>query len=177
MAAPVSPPVANAPAAPLPPPAAASAPIPPPRMAFGDDPSFIFFRLAGVRDGGPIGALGVPLTPQRSIAVDPRSTPLGMPVYIAAENTGVPMRRLMLAQDTGGAIRGAVRADYFWGFGAQAGQQASQTKALARMWLLVPRDLAMNALPGAIGTRGLGRRGVVDIDTECLVADPELCVE
>jgi membrane-bound lytic murein transglycosylase A len=151
---------------------------PPARTQFSSDPSFVFFRQIRDYDGGPIGALGVPLTPQRSIAVDPRTTPLGMPVYIASDGAGSSgMRRLMLAQDTGGAIRGAVRADYFWGFGPQAGQRASQTKAVGRMWLLVPKDLALGTLPGSIATRGLDRRGIIDLDGECVIADPDLCVE
>lgn len=92
--------------------------------------------------GGPVGALGVALTPERSIAVDPRHIPLGAPVFLATTwpNSTQPLQRLVLAQDTGGAIRGAVRADYFWGFGDAAGAQAGRMRQGARMWVLLPRD-------------------------------------
>jgi membrane-bound lytic murein transglycosylase A len=95
-----------------------------------------------VTTGGPVGALGVALTPERSIAVDPRHIPLGAPVFLATTwpNSTQPLQRLVLAQDTGGAIRGAVRADYFWGFGEAAGAQAGRMRQSARMWVLLPRD-------------------------------------
>jgi membrane-bound lytic murein transglycosylase A len=91
---------------------------------------------------GPIGALGVALTPERSIAVDPRYVPLGAPVFLATTwpASAQPLARLVLAQDSGGAIRGAVRADYFWGFGDAAGAQAGRMRQSARMWVLLPRD-------------------------------------
>ncbi|MGO4781247.1 3D domain-containing protein, partial [Lysobacter sp. 2RAB21] len=87
------------------------------------DPSYVFFRSSGDGPEGPIGALGVPLTAGRSLAVDPRSTPLGSPVFISTKEPAGsgPLRRLMFAQDTGGAIRGSVRGDLFWGFGDSAG--------------------------------------------------------
>lgn len=109
------------------------------------NPSYVFFRELTYRDGGPLGALGVPLTPQRSIAVDPRYVPLGAPVFLATTepDSDVPLRRLMLAQDTGGAIRGPVRADFFWGFGAAAGAQAGRMRQQGRMWVLLPRDYAL----------------------------------
>ncbi len=171
-------------AASRPPPDAASPPAvattsnaPAIRPQFNGDPSYIFFRQIRDYEGGPIGALGVPLTAQRSIAVDPRTTPLGMPVYIASDGAGGGgIRRLMVAQDTGGAIRGAVRADFFWGFGPQAGQRASQTRLLGRMWVLMPKSLVLAALPGAITTRSVGR-GIIDLDAECVIADADLCVE
>ena len=112
------------------------------------NPSYVFFRelplRAGSRDAamdGPLGALGVPLTPGRSIAVEPRHIPLGAPVYLATTlpNSDAPLVRLMLAQDTGGAIRGPVRADFFWGFGAEAGAQAGKMRQQGRMWVLLPR--------------------------------------
>jgi len=106
------------------------------------NPSYVFFRELPQTEGGPVGALGVPLTPERSIAVDPRYIPLGAPVFLATTWPGSaqPLRRLVLAQDTGGAIRGAVRADYFWGFGEAAGAQAGRMRQSARMWVLLPRD-------------------------------------
>jgi membrane-bound lytic murein transglycosylase A len=88
-----------------------------------------------------LGALGVPLTEQYSIAIDPRTIPLGAPVFLSTTypNTPEPLNRLMLAQDTGGAIRGAVRADFFWGFGDQAGAQAGRMKQRGQMWVLFPK--------------------------------------
>ena len=111
------------------------------------NPSYVFFRElppAGKEGDGPLGALGVPLTPGRSIAIDPRHVPLGAPVYLATTqpNSDVPLRRLMLAQDTGGAIRGVVRADFFWGFGADAGAQAGRMKQQGQMWVLLPPGAA-----------------------------------
>ncbi|MDR1162308.1 MAG: MltA domain-containing protein [Candidatus Accumulibacter sp.] len=112
------------------------------------NPSYVFFReLTGrVReDEGPLGALGVPLTPGRSIAVDSRMPILlGAPVFLSTTypNSPEPLRRLVMAQDTGGAIRGVVRADFFWGFGADAGRQAGKMKQTGRMWVLLPPALA-----------------------------------
>jgi membrane-bound lytic murein transglycosylase A len=113
------------------------------------NPRFVFFRempsaapdLAGA-DQGPIGALGVPLTPQRSIAVDPASIPLGTPVFLQTTRpfTNTPMNRLVFAQDTGTAIKGGVRADYFWGLGDEAGDLAGKMKQTGRMWLLLPNS-------------------------------------
>ncbi|MDR2452473.1 MAG: murein transglycosylase A [Candidatus Accumulibacter sp.] len=106
------------------------------------NPSYVFFREMPERgpDEGPVGALGVPLTPGRSIAVDRRHVPLGAPVFLSttAPASMAPLRRLMLAQDTGGAIRGVVRADFFWGFGAEAGSQAGRMKQPGEMWVLLP---------------------------------------
>ncbi len=104
--------------------------------------SYVFFRELTNRGGGPLGALGVPLTPERSIAIDPRAMPLGAPVWLATTqpNSTEPLNRLVLAQDTGGAIRGNVRADFFWGFGDPAGKQAGAMKQKGRMWLFLPND-------------------------------------
>ena len=113
------------------------------------NPSYVFFReLPQTANGpnadadGPVGTLGVALTPERSIAVDPRYIPLGAPVFLATTWPGSTqaLARLVLAQDSGGAIRGAVRADYFWGFGDAAGAQAGRMRQSARMWVLLPRD-------------------------------------
>jgi len=105
------------------------------------NPSFVFFRELPSDLPGPLGALGVPLTEGRSIAVDPRFIPLGAPVFLATTqpNSPLPLNRLVMAQDTGGAIRGGVRADYFWGFGNQAGEMAGRMKQRGRMWVLLPR--------------------------------------
>ena len=109
------------------------------------NPSYVFFReVAASGNEGPQGALGVPLTAERSIAVDPRHLPLGAPVFLSTTqpNSSAPLRRLMLAQDTGGAIRGVVRADFFWGFGGEAGAQAGRMKQDGEMWVLLPPGLA-----------------------------------
>lgn len=111
------------------------------------NPSYVFFLEQPGKSNdaeGPSGALGVPLTPQRSIAVDPRHVPLGAPVFLSTTqpDSALPLRRLVLAQDTGGAIRGVVRADLFWGFGAQAGNQAGRMKQQGQMWVLLPPGAA-----------------------------------
>ncbi len=111
------------------------------------NPSYVFFREVpskGNGNEGPQGAMGVPLTGERSIAVVPRHVPLGAPVFLSTTqpNSSVPLRRLMLAQDTGGAIRGVVRADFFWGFGAEAGALAGRMKQQGQMWVLLPPGAA-----------------------------------
>ncbi len=106
------------------------------------NPSYVFFREEKIVDPaqGPRGALGVPLTPQRSIAVDPQFIPLGAPVFLSTTlpNSSASLRRLVLAQDTGGAIRSPVRADFFWGFGHEAGEMAGRMKQYGQMWVLLP---------------------------------------
>jgi membrane-bound lytic murein transglycosylase A len=105
------------------------------------NPSYVFFRELPPNLPGPLGTLGVPLTAERSIAVDQRVIPLGAPVYLATTwpNSRKPLNRLMLAQDTGGAINGGVRADFYWGFGDDAGRQAGMMKQSGRLWLLYPK--------------------------------------
>ncbi|SCY19587.1 membrane-bound lytic murein transglycosylase A [Nitrosospira sp. Nl5] len=102
--------------------------------------SFVFFRELPAGLPGPLGALGVPLTAGRSLAVDPRAIPQGAPVFLATTwpNTDKQLHRLMVAQDTGGAIKGGVRADFFWGFGQEAGDQAGKMKQSGKMWVLMP---------------------------------------
>lgn len=103
-----------------------------------ENPRYIFFRL--IEGDGPIGALGVPLTAQRSLAVDPSFVPLGIPVWLdSVDPDNVPLRRLMVAQDTGGAIKGAVRGDFFWGSGEDALAKAGRMKSAGRYYLLLPR--------------------------------------
>lgn len=117
------------------------------------NPSYVFFRLAGeVREGeGPPGSLGVPLTPARSIAVDRRYWPLGIPFFldlpVPFPEGERPWRALVVAQDTGGAIRGPLRADIFWGAGERAAWIAGHMKQRGRMWVLLPRS-AGRALAG-----------------------------
>ena len=107
--------------------------------------SYVFFRDLPNGLAGPLGALGVPLTAERSIAVDPRHIPLGAPVFLATTwpNSTKPLNRLMLAQDTGGAIRGVVRADFFWGFGKNAGKLAGSMKQSGKMWVLLPKGFTL----------------------------------
>ncbi len=106
-----------------------------------ENPSYVFFRELPPGDGGPPGSLGVPLTNGRSLAVDPRAVPLGAPVFISTTwpGTAKPLNRLMAAQDTGGAIRGAVRADFFWGFGEEAGELAGRMRQALLLWVLLPK--------------------------------------
>ena len=105
------------------------------------NPAYVFFRELPDSPSGPIGALGVPLTPGRSIAVDAMTTPLGAPVFLSTTSplSARPLNRLVVAQDTGTAIKGAVRADFFWGFGDDAGQSAGRMRQSGRMWILYPR--------------------------------------
>jgi len=108
------------------------------------NPSYVFFRELPPRADpsiGPPGALGVPLVPMRSIAVDRRFIALGAPVFLATTlpASDTPLQRLVFAQDTGGAIRGPVRADFFWGFGNEAGQQAGRMRQDGRLWMLWPK--------------------------------------
>jgi membrane-bound lytic murein transglycosylase A len=105
------------------------------------NPSYVFFRELPNDLPSPLGALGVPLTNEYSLAVDTRTIPLGAPVFLATTypNTTAPLNRLMLAQDTGGAIKGAVRGDFFWGFGEQAGTLAGRMKQTGQMWVLFPK--------------------------------------
>jgi membrane-bound lytic murein transglycosylase A len=105
------------------------------------NPSYVFFRELPADLPGPLGSLGVPLTAERSVAVDARVVPLGAPLYLATTwpNAAEPLNRLMVAQDTGGAIAGGVRADFFWGFGDEAGALAGRMRQQGRMWVLLPK--------------------------------------
>jgi len=108
-----------------------------------ENPSYVFFReMSG---DGPLGAQGVVLTAGRSLAVDRAFLPLGVPLWLdledPAEGNG-RLRRLVVAQDTGGAIRGPVRGDLFWGFGPQAAERAGMMKDRGTYYLLLPRDVA-----------------------------------
>jgi membrane-bound lytic murein transglycosylase A len=107
------------------------------------NPRVVFFREEPLPDPalGPRGAQGAPLTPGRSIAVDPFSVPYGSPVWLDTTEplTAIPLQRLVMAQDTGSAIVGAVRADYFWGWGDGAEAAAGRMKQPLRMWVLWPK--------------------------------------
>ncbi|MFV3075105.1 murein transglycosylase A [Niveispirillum fermenti] len=106
------------------------------------NPSFVFFRQ--LEGEGPVGAQGVALTPGRSLAVDRSFIAYGVPVWLEAQDplaADTRIRRLMVAQDTGGAIRGPVRGDVFWGHGPEAEQRAGLMKSQGRYWLLLPRGV------------------------------------
>ncbi|MEJ6393294.1 MltA domain-containing protein [Gymnodinialimonas sp. 2305UL16-5] len=114
------------------------------------NPSYIFFREVDISDPelGPLGAMNRNITPLRSIAVDPEFTPLGAPVWIEKDGAD-EMRRLMIAQDTGGAIRGAQRADIFFGYGDAAGEAAGTIRDPGRMIVLLPIERAHQLVPDA----------------------------
>ena len=106
------------------------------------NPSYIFFELRDDPSHGPVGSLNVALTPARSVAVDRSVIPLGAPVWLQTtlpDDRQSPFDRLMLAQDTGGAIKGHVRADVFWGQGDEAELLAGLMKQQGRLFVLLPR--------------------------------------
>ena len=104
--------------------------------------SYVFFRKLPNDLPGPIGALGVSIEAERSVAIDPKFIPLGAPIFLSTTqpNASEPLERLMVAQDTGGAIRGGVRADFYWGSGDEAGRKAGSMKQQGKIWTLLPRD-------------------------------------
>lgn len=121
------------------------------QAALNANPSYVFFRelpVAQTGQGaadGPPGTLGAPLSAEYSLAVDPRAVPLGAPVFLVTTwpHSPEPLARLMAAQDTGGAIRGAARADFYWGSGAEAGALAGRMRQRGRLWILWPRGLPL----------------------------------
>lgn len=112
------------------------------RELLNNNPSYVFFRELPAGLPGPLGALGVPILGGRSVAVDPKFVPLGAPVFLSTTepNSNKPLKRLMMAQDTGGAIKGGVRADFFWGAGADAGAKAGAMKQPGKIWVLLPKE-------------------------------------
>lgn len=104
------------------------------------NPSYIFFREIGGE--GPLGAMGVALTPGRSLAVDPAYVPLGLPLWLdTTDGKGSTLRRVMVAQDTGGAIKGVVRGDVFWGAGAEAEAHAGAMQNAGQLYILLPKSV------------------------------------
>lgn len=122
------------------------------RQFMNGNPSYVFFREIPADGSGPIGTLGVPLTAGRSIAVDQRVIPLGVPVFLSTTfpNSSQVLNRLMVAQDTGGAIAGGVRVDFYWGFGDEAGAQAGRMKQSGMKWVLLPNGYDPNREPPSI---------------------------
>ncbi|MBK5198011.1 MAG: MltA domain-containing protein [Methyloceanibacter sp.] len=114
------------------------------RALMAENKSYVFFRELDAEEGrdGPLGAEGVPLTPERSLAVDPSVIPLGSPILVVADNLSNSgdqhFVRLMIAQDVGSAIKGVGRGDIFWGTGEAAGAIAGRTRHLAWFFLLLP---------------------------------------
>ena len=105
------------------------------------NPRYIFFRE--ISGDGPIGAQGVALTPRRSLAVDRKFIPLGLPIWLDTVWPGQderPLRRLMVAQDTGSAIKGPIRGDFFWGYGKDALVEAGRMKSLGQYYILLPKS-------------------------------------
>ncbi len=115
------------------------------RELLNANPSYVFFRELPPGLPGPIGALGSPILAERVLAIDPRFVPLGAPIFMSTNlpNSNKPLNRLMMAQDTGGAIKGGVRADFFWGSGPDAGKMAGSMKQSGRIWVLLPKDFPL----------------------------------
>jgi membrane-bound lytic murein transglycosylase A len=126
------------------------------RGVMESDDSFVFFRETPLGDAalGSPGSEGVALTPGASLAVDPHLHPLGAPFFVAATSPDPdaakpdrPLDRLLIAQDTGGAIKGPVRGDVFWGFGPSAEAIAGRMKSRGRLFVLLPKRLAATLAP------------------------------
>ena len=115
------------------------------RDLLNSNPSYVFFRELPAGLSGPLGALGVPISAERSVAIDPKFIPLGAPIFLSTTqpNSQSPLKRLMLAQDTGGAIKGGVRADFFWGAGNEAGAKAGAMKQQGKIWVLLPKGFVL----------------------------------
>ena len=110
----------------------------------GQNPSYVFFReLTGSSDSGPVGALGTPLMGEYAGAIDRHYITLGAPLFVATAHptTKKALNRLIMAQDTGSAIKGAVRVDYFWGYGDEAGEVAGKMKTTGYVWQLLPNGM------------------------------------
>ena len=105
------------------------------------NPSYVFFRE--IPGDGPVGSEGVVLTPGRSLAVDTKFLPLGAPFWLEAAADDERIQRLLIAQDTGGAIRGPVRGDVFWGYGPEAERRAGTLRARGGYFLLLPKTVAV----------------------------------
>ena len=115
------------------------------RDLLNSNPSYVFFRELPAGLPGPLGALGVPISAERSVAIDPKYVPLGAPIFLSTTqpNSQSPLKRLMVAQDTGGAIKGGVRADFFWGAGDDAGAKAGAMKQQGKIWVLLPKEFVL----------------------------------
>jgi len=114
------------------------------RKFLNANPSTVFFRELPQGLPGPIGALGVPISSERSVAIDRKYIPLGAPVFLSTTepNSNVSLNKLMIAQDTGGAINGGVRADFYWGQGEIPGSKAGSMKQSGEIWVLLPKKFS-----------------------------------
>ncbi len=119
------------------------------RELLNNNPSYVFFRELPAGLPGPLGALGVPILGERSVAIDPKFVPLGAPLFLATTepNSSKPLKRMVIAQDTGGAIRGGVRADFFWGAGFEAGAKAGAMKQPGKIWVFLPKEFIFKTTP------------------------------
>lgn len=117
------------------------------RELLNNNPSYVFFRELPAGLPGPLGALGVPILGERSVAIDPKFIPLGAPLFLSTTepNSNKPLKRMMMAQDTGGAIKGGVRADFFWGAGNEAGAKAGAMKQSGKIWVLLPKEFVLSS--------------------------------
>lgn len=130
------------------------------RQAMNANPRYIFFTLEAPEEGetGPKGAMGVPLTPLGSVAIDREHNPMGVPMFIqtTAPGLGGDWSGMLVAQDTGGAVNGPVRGDIYFGTGKEAGERAGTMNAPGRLWVLLPRAVA-DRIPGIDAYADLGR--------------------
>ena len=126
------------------------------RDLLNSNPSYVFFRELPAGLPGPLGALGVPIMGERSVAIDPKFVPLGAPVFLSTTepNSSKPLKRMMMAQDTGGAIKGGVRADFFWGAGPEAGAKAGAMKQAGKIWVFLPKEFVFNGNGATNGNGG-----------------------
>jgi len=111
------------------------------------NPSYVFFReVKGLAEDGPIGCIGVPVTEGRTMAIDRRWLPMGAPLWFDGYHPDnyIQERRLMIAQDTGGAIRGAVRGDFFWGYGKEAMEKAGKMKSKGQYYIFLPKEASVS---------------------------------
>ena len=115
----------------------------------GQNPSYVFFRKQEGEDLGPIGAIGTPLKGEYAGAVDRHYITLGAPLFLATSHpeSGRALNRLIMAQDTGSAIKGAVRVDFFWGYGDEAGNKAGKMKSTGYVWQLLPNGVKPQCTP------------------------------
>jgi membrane-bound lytic murein transglycosylase A len=113
------------------------------RALLNENPSYVFFVLREKPESGPTGSLNVPLTAERSLAIDPKFVELGLPIWLSTTYPGEtqqPLQKLVMAQDTGGAIKGQLRADLFWGTGERAEAMAGNMKQPGELFILLPND-------------------------------------
>ena len=103
--------------------------------------SFVFFKISENSADGPTGSIGYPLTPLRSIAIDPMKNPMGFLYFINTVNTTYhKIKRFVIAEDTGSAIKGQIRFDFFWGSGKESGLSAGKTNEMVQGWVILPND-------------------------------------